>query len=90
MADSNENSEHFRAGIGARLARRDAKRTKTARSVRGTVMEGSTGAEIDGLLAGGSEVAFDVGDSATVSGLTTEVSLFRRTGIVAGRSFGMG
>jgi hypothetical protein len=90
MADSNENAEHLRAGIGARLARRDAKRTKTARSVRETVMAGTAGAEIDGLLAGASKAAFDVGDGATVSRLTTEVSLLGRTGIVAGRSFGMG
>jgi hypothetical protein len=90
MADSNENNEHRRAGIGARLARRDAKRTKTASSVRGMVTAGSAGAEFDGLLVGASKAAFDVGDGATVSGLTTGVSLFGRTGIVAGRSFGMG
>jgi hypothetical protein len=51
-------------------------------------MAGSAGAEIDGL-DGGSKAAFDVGDGATVSVLTTDVSLFRRTGNVAGRSFGM-
>jgi hypothetical protein len=91
MAESNENNEHLRAGIGARLVSRDAKRMKTARSARATAMAGSAGAEIDWfVVADGSEPASEVVGGATARALITELSLFRRTGIVAGRSFGMG
>jgi len=53
-------------------------------------MYAGVGAEIAWLLsAGGSKSAFDLVGGATAGALIIEVLRFRRTGNVAGRSFGM-